>query len=525
MKLKYLLPLAVVLTGCQTTQTSVEQEEPVNTVSTHDNSAGMAPEVKPVVKLSPKAHLDLWDEIEAGFTIPVPNNERITKHRNWYLKHPEHMRRVAGRAEPFMYLVVQEIKKRDMPLELALLPVVESAFDPFAYSHGGAAGMWQIISSTGKRFGLEQDWWYDGRRDVIRSTNAALDYLEYLHKMMDGDWLHAIAAYNSGEGRVLRAIKKNRLAGKPADFWNLELPKETKAYVPKLLALTDLLSNSEQYNINVPPIANTPVLAKVETGAQIDLAYAAELAEMELQALHLINPAFNRWATSPNGPHELLVPVEKAENFALALAKIPYAKRVQWQRYKIQPGDSLGGIANKFGTQVKVLKSANNLSSNNIRAGKYLLIPSANPSTSSYQISAQPKLAKKQHIKGKVKHKYKVKSGDTLWQIARQYKVSYKDLARWNGISTKTTLKLGQELIIWQPKATASKTSTNPNTHSLTQKRITYTVRSGDSLSTIAAKFKLRVADVIEWNKLNSNQYLQPGQKLKLFVDVTDQSA
>lgn len=251
---------------------------------------------------------DVWTRISNQFAFDIPDNNRVTLQRNWYLKHPEYMARVVNRARPFLFYITEEIEKRNMPLEIALLPIVESAFDPFAYSHGRAAGMWQFIPGTAKRFGIRQTWWYDGRRDVIASTQGALDYLTYLNEMFDGNWLHALAAYNSGEGRVLRAIKRAKAAGQKTDFWSLDLPRETRAYVPKLLALADILKKRDDYAFAWPAVDNIEAVKVVDIGSQVDLAFAAELADMKLEALHALNPGFNRWATDPDGPHHLLLP-------------------------------------------------------------------------------------------------------------------------------------------------------------------------------------------------------------------------
>ena len=226
---------------------------------------------------------DVWNRVAYQLSINVPQNRQVVAERNWYAKHPSYIKRVSKRAEPFLHFIVDEIERREMPIELALLPIVESAFDPFAYSHGRASGLWQFIPGTGNRFQLKQSWWYDGRRDVIAATHAALDYLSFLHKTLDGDWLNAIAAYNSGEGRVLRAIKRNRKKHLPTDFWSLDLPKETSSYVPKLLALADLLKRNDEFNLKWHPIANEPHIEVVDAQQQIDLAKAADLAGMKLE--------------------------------------------------------------------------------------------------------------------------------------------------------------------------------------------------------------------------------------------------
>lgn len=458
---------------------------------------------------------DVWQRVSDGLRFHIPDDKRVESQRNWYLKHPEYMKRVVTRAQPFLYYIVDEIEKRDMPMELVLLPIVESAFDPFAYSHGRAAGMWQFIPGTGKRFGMEQTWWYDGRRDVVASTQGALDYLTYLANMFDGNWLHALAAYNSGEGRVSKAIRANKKAGKPTDFWNLRLPRETRAYVPKLLALADILKNRDTYAYAWPEVENVAVIDIVDIGSQVDLAFAADLAGMSLKELHALNPGFNRWATSPEGPHRLVLPLDKASTFADALAKIDRNDRLNWVRYTVKSGDSLSEIASKYHTTVNVVKQVNELKSNTIRVGQAIMVPVALKALDAYSLSQGERLAATQNTKRSA-HKitHTVKSGDTLWDIARKYKVSTKKLASWNGMAPNDMLKLGKTLVVWQ-EAPASKNS------DAIIKQLTYTVRNGDSLSRIASKFNVRINDISKWNNINSKRYLQPGQKLKLFVDVT----
>lgn len=459
---------------------------------------------------------DVWERASANFQLYIPEEVRINTQRKWYLKHPEYMSRVVKRAKPFLYYIVEEIEKRDMPMELVLLPIVESAFDPFAYSHGRAAGMWQFIPGTGKRFGMAQTWWYDGRRDVIASTQGALDYLTYLNKMFDGNWLHALAAYNSGEGRVLRAIKNNKRAGKPIDFWNLSLPRETRAYVPKLLALADILKNKEEYTFKWPEVENQAVIETVDIGSQVDLAFAAELADISLKELHSLNPGFNRWATSPDGPHRLVLPLSKAEAFSEALAKIDKKERLNWVRHKVKPGDSLIKIAKQYHTTVKVIKQVNEIRGTMIRIGDPIMVPVALQELDSYSLSQEQRLASLQSNKtSKQKIQHKVQSGDTLWDLSRKYKVGTKQLAKWNGMAPGDMLHPGKTLVVWlEGKSDAGVT-----------KKLTYTVRNGDSLSRIASKFNIKVSDISKWNGLNTKRYLQPGQKLKLYVDVTRLSA
>jgi membrane-bound lytic murein transglycosylase D len=459
---------------------------------------------------------DVWQRVRSQLNFKFEDNKRIAAQRNWYLKHPNYMKRVAKRAKPFLHLIVEKLEQQNMPLELVLLPIVESAFDPFAYSHGRAAGMWQFIPSTGKRFGMKQTWWYDGRRDVMASTQGAIDYLNYLVKMYDGNWLHALAAYNSGEGRVKRAVKKNKKAGKPTDFWNLDLPRETRAYVPKLLALADILANSEQYNFDWPKIDNIPLTQEVLVGSQIDLALAADMAGLTVKELHALNPGYNRWATDPNGPYNLLLPIDKVEKFSTELAKTDNSQRLNWVRHKVKSGDSLLKLAKKYHTTTDIISKVNELKGNVIIAGKHLIIPVALKSLDSYSLSQEQRLAKTQSKKsGTYKLNHTVKSGDTFWDISREYKVNLRQLAKWNGMAPRDTLRPGKKLVIWVNDVSKGQRK------DAVMRTLTYTVRNGDSLARIAGKFKVKVSDIQKWNQSKLKKYIQPGQKLKIFVDVT----
>jgi len=532
---------AVVLSGCQTMQTG----ENTRTVPAASNTAATTETVpaaaaqpstsgaenisevtaKPQTPSEPAPPIDMWQLTRDNFKLDLnPDQPRFRAQLKWYGTHPKYMNRVIARASRYYHHILNEVLKRGMPAELALLPIVESAYDPFAYSHGRASGPWQFIPGTGKRFGLKQTWWYDGRRDIVASTRAALDYLDMLQKRYDGDYLLALAAYNAGEGNVDRAVKRNRKAGKPIDFWSLKLPRETSAYVPKLLAVSRMFNNPEEFGFEPTPIPNKPYFTVVETGGQLDLAEAARLAEIETDELYLLNPGFNRWATDPEGPHYLLLPVEKAEGFSERLAALPADKRMSWKRYIVKRGDSLGKIANKYNTTTATLRTTNNIKGNLIRAGQALLIPEASHQPSSYTLSKlQRQLRKQEKIARntrKRKINYTVKGGDSFWSIARKHKVSVRSLASWNGMAPKDPLRKGKKLVIWQKPSSNVKLASSSQSNQMVRK-IGYKVRSGDSLSRIAGRFKVKISDIQRWNKLDASKYLQPGQRLTLYVDIT----
>jgi len=453
-----------------------------------------------------------WTELRQGFRLSGTQQPAVRKNANEYGRSARQVERIFRRADPYLAYIYQEVKKRGFPNELVLLPFVESAYDPFAYSHGRAAGMWQFIPGTGKMYGLKQDWWYDGRRDVVESTQAALNYLDYLQQRFDGDWLLAIAAYNSGSGTVSKAIKRNRKAGKPTDFWHLTLPRETSAYVPKLLAISDVVRHPEKYGVVLAPVDSTPAFAIVDTGGQLDMAVAAELATIDTEQLYLLNPGFNRWSTHPDGPHQLAIPVAQAAVFEENLTALPDEQRVKWIRHKIKKGETLSGIARRYSTTVSVLRNTNVLQSSNIRSGQHLLVPVAAQDASRYTALAkhlQPAAASSSS--GKLTHK--VRQGDSLWNIARQYDVTVNQVTRWNRLDNGKLIRPGQQLVIWQK----GKTSADGKR----VRKVNYTVRNGDSLYRIAQKFSVSITDLRRWNNLSRGKYLQPGQHLKLYVDVT----
>ncbi len=388
-----------------------------------------------------QASTELWERIRSELSWQVPNNKQVDQAVNNYLAQSGYLPVVSQRGSLYLYYIVEEVQKRNMPMEIALVPLVESTLNPFAYSSSRAAGLWQIMPKTGEDLGLQQTWWFDGRRAVCDSTQAALDYLEELHTEFDNDWLLALAAYNAGKGRVARARRDNIKKGLPTDFWSLKLPRETRRYVPKVLALSRILAEPEAHAVEIPSIANEPAFEIAEIGGQIELAKAAELADVSLETLRGLNPGQLRWATDPEGPQELLVPFGTGGRFEEELARLGPTERVRWRHYTIQWGDNLIGIAKKFHTDVALLRQVNGITGSNIRAGKSLIIPGSD---------------------------------------------------RISGLAI----------------------TENPLTQA-----IGYKVRRGDSLTRIAGKYKVSIADIVAWNTLDMGKYLQPGQTLKLHVN------
>jgi FOG: LysM repeat len=472
--------------------------------------------VEEVSKVPEFEYEDIWARIRNGYGLPVISNAQVDAHLKWYSNHQAHLDRVTERSQRYLHYVVSELENNDMPLELALLPMIESSYDPFAYSRAKAAGLWQFVSGTGKNFGLRQDWWYDGRRDVVASTDAAIRYLQRLYNMFDNDWLLALAAYNSGEGRVRRAIEKNRSAGKPTDFWSLQLPKETRSYVPHLLALAQIVRTPEAYSVSLHDIPNDPYFIKISLDSQIDLMQAARLADIDLTELQHLNAGYNRWLTAPSGEHVLLVPVANAESFTSQLDNMPKLPPISWSEHTVAKGDVLGSIARRYKTTVDAIKSVNRLKNNNIRIGQVLLVPSAAITMPEYTTSEDLMYGYGKKKPGSGAQYHTVRSGDNLWTIARRYDTSVNTIARLNNISTKALLKPGQKLLV-SNKANVVVDKTVVAENGL--QKLVYQIQRGDTLYSIANRFRLSTKDILSWNSVKDASYIHPGQSLTLYVN------
>lgn len=468
------------------------------------------------------AHHDLWDHLRSTFALNLSqDNPRIEAQIKWYVAHQAYLDRCFQRGSRYLYYITEQLQKNNMPGELALLPIVESAFDPFAYSHGRASGLWQFIPSTGRIYGLHQDWWYDGRRDIVSSTKAAVNYFQALSNRFNGQWLLALASYNSGAGTVLRAVNHNQARHRPTDFWHLHLPRETSAYVPKLLAIAKIVANPQKYGVTLQSIPDQPYFSIVDVGSQIDLAQAAKLAGADLDQIYLLNPGFNRWATDPKGPHRLLVPAKNADSFQAALAQLSPRQRLKWDHYRVRSGDTLLRIAHHFRTTPEFIRKVNRLASNMIRQGQELLIPVASHDGSYYSLSASQRRRAVQASysgEGLTRVNYRVRAGDTLWDIARAHNVSVRKLAKWNSMAPTDPLMPGKSLVIWSHR-THMTLASNRMRHEMVRK-IGYHVHHGDSLYRIADRFNVSVNDIVGWNEINPDNYLRPGESLVLYVDV-----
>ena len=444
--------------------------------------------------------IDIWERIRRELTIKIPNDQiaATSIYRERLYKNQSAVNRISKSGQRYLFHTLSRAQELDLPVELALLPFVESEFDPYAKSVDGATGIWQFMPATGKEWGLKSNWWYDGKKDVLASTEAALKFLSYLHQKFDEDWLLAMAAYNTGPTRVNRAIRKNKMQDKGIRFWDLDLPKETTAYVPKLLVLCELINNPKSFEVNLPSIANRPYFQRVKIPGQLDLMQAADLAGLKPETIYELNPGFNQWATDPSGPHYLLLPVGVSDRFVTQLESLDENDLVRWDRYKIRKGDSLSRIASRYKIEVAVLKEINGMNDDLIIAGKEIMVPRG----SAWADKQSPR-----------EQLYIVLKGDTLWNISKKFKVSIEDLVLWNELNLEKPLQINQEIKIFSRYERIRQ-----DLPSRELRTMLYPVKSGDTISRIASKFEISPQKIQEWNEIEDVSKIFPGQVLKLFL-------
>ncbi len=578
--------ISLTLVGCATTQPAGQTAEEPNKslgfkslrfseLKTPGGSAGAvdgklarvevptAPDAVRPVDLASETD-DLFERIRHGFSMPEINNDLVLYHQQWYMSRPDYLRRTVERSSRYMHFIVEEIEKRGMPMELALLPMVESSYNPMAYSRSKASGLWQFIPATGKRYNLDQDWWKDERRDIVASTGAALDYLQSIYEM-HGDWQLALASYNWGEGAVGRAIAKNKAQGLPTDYESLTMPSETKNYVPKLQALKNIFRNpSLVADLGLPKIINRPYFATVTKDVDIDVKVAAKLAEMPVDEFLALNPAHNRPVIKAQTP--IVVPDERLDTFKRNIAQLESDNKPlsYWQSYSLQRGDKLDKVAKRFGVSVVTLKSINGLQARaKIAPGLTLLVPrqgadsqevatvpaapasavAVAPATDSAKVVEPEPVA----VEKSSPRSYTVRKGDTLPVLAKRFGVSVAEIKRANHLKSDK-LAVGARLALGEPaprtgaaikvasatddekvskrvkveikaeagaKADTKAVAKKADARKPAAKVAHYKVRKGDTLYSIAKQFKVDTDDILRWNRV-SPATLTPGTTLTI---------
>jgi LysM repeat protein len=495
---------------------------------------------------------DMWDVLRQEFVLQhYEDNPQVQEQIQWFMQHQDFLLNSANRAAPYLYYILQQVHKRNLPAELALLPIFESAYNPFAYSPAGAAGIWQMMPSTASGYGIKQNWWYDGRRDIIVSTQAALNHLAYLANFFNTNWLLALAAYDTGQGNVIIAINKNIRDGYTTDFWSLPVARETRIYVPRLLALATIIAHPEKYPVYFPPVRNAPYLAQVEVGNQMDLKKAAMFAGLTLKKLMQLNPGYNRMITGPSGSYKLVLPIENVQQFTENLQETPsYRPSIHWQRYKVKSGDTLVALAKRYNSSPSALSKINQLRSKHVRPGTNLVLPGTVasaprplPMPSSARLIAaaatrhvmsetppralstlppppapEDSLPMQSAYTSPVSSDYSIQPGDTIYmtrrgdnlqKVAAHFHVNPQDLLAANPASNARALGPDERLVIPTHLAKLSKTLK----YQLTGGDTIYMVRVGDTVDKIAQRFhttapEIRIANLIADNDLHEGDRL-----------------
>lgn len=522
------------------TRTNTQADPPSNT----DPSAGLSsdpvttnpPANKPTTGfLSFFSHNssqdDMWSALRSGFELQhYDNTPQVQEQIAWFVHNQGYLYRTAYRAAPYMYYIYQQVQQRHLPTELVLLPILESAYNPFASSNRGAAGLWQLERGTASAFGVKQDWWYDGRRDVLASTNAALDYLTYLQNFFGDNWYLALAAYDSGEGTVQEAMRRNIRDGYSTDFWSLPLPMETRSYVPRLLALASIIADPDKYNIHLPAISDSPYLGAVDIGSQIDLDEAAKLANISLDELKQLNPGYVHYTTDPHGPHKLLLPFDKIQMFQENLLNIAKTETTSWKHYRVHRGDTLESVAQEFNTSIDLLQQVNHLHSNRLLHVKTLLIPYSNTTQTAMNTATNTSTDNSTSI---------VTADNAEAQAAQQAAISQNVNTATDNTSTNSSGS--EQLASADNENNSSENTTTPsdenyatqNTATTTidnnslpssPKTVTHIIKKGETLGVIARHYHVSINDLRRWNHINPT-HMKPGMKLTIIYGNTTPTA
>lgn len=452
-KIVILLLLTLDLVAC----TSVPKQSSINPHSLSTKSSENKDDLSAFdFQASKLPQGNIWDEFRRNLALPDGTRRpEVQSQIRWFQKHQGYLNRAISHGAPYIYFLYQETEQLHLPAELALIPLHESDYNPFCYSHAGANGLWQLMPGTASGFGLKINRWYDGRRDIVASTHAALKYITYLHYFFNNDWLLAIAAYNAGEGKVQAAIMHNERRNLPTDFWSLRLPHETHTYVPRLLALAAIFKDPDRYGIKLLPVNNAPYFAEVDVGKQIDIRQAAKFADVDVETMRMLNPGLRRSSSDPDGPYTLLVPADRVDSFKQKLSE-----------------------------------------------------PEENSEEATSELTTEKNSTiAEERIPGPKQVVYTVKTGDTLASVAKKYGVKAHQVAYWNQLNENATVTDSDELVIWLEHGKTAK-------HAVAKSSV-YKVKPGDSLALIAKRFHISSKQLMSNNNLHSSR-LKIGQKLRV---------
>mgnify|MGYP003322658445 FL=1 len=482
------ISLLVLIVGCQ--QIEVYQENPSEL---NDIDIGIEENVIEISTTQP--YQDVWDFIKQNNTSQNTNilNDQVLAYMNMHLKDLDKFDAYLNDSYYFLYFVIQELEKNNLPLELAILPYIESNYDPFSISSSGAVGIWQFMPRTGRLYQLDRSWWNEDRHDPFRSTEAAVKYLKYLYQRFDQNIYHTLAAYNAGPSLLDRRINQNKRRGMDTDFWSLNVPVQTKNYVPKYIALRELIFNSENYGVKLPEIPYEPVVKKISIPGQVEVLTLSEYLDIKPELLYKLNAGYTKWASAPENESVFYIPSEKYILFEDEDNPFKNSNQINWISHIVQSGDSLWSLASKYDTEVKIIKKINYLNNDLLSINDTLLIPLSKSKSNNFIPYEM----------------YIVSEGDTLWSIAKEYNIEIRDLSRMNSIDENSYLQLGQQLSIG-----------NKNIHRNMESKkrtILYSVKQGDNLFKISELFDVSIRSIEEINNFK-NTTLMPGQIIKVAI-------
>ena len=482
------IPLLILIVGCQ--QIEVYQENPSEL---NDIDIGIEENVIEISTTQP--YQDVWDFIKQNNTSQNTNilNDQVLAYMNMHLKDLDRFDEYLNDSYYFLYFVIQELEKNNLPLELAILPYIESNYDPFSISSSGAVGIWQFMPRTGRLYQLDKSWWNEDRHDPFRSTEAAVKYLKYLYQRFDQNIYHTLAAYNAGPSLLDRRINQNKRRGMDTDFWSLNVPVQTKNYVPKYIALRELILNSDNYGIKLPQIPYEPVVKKISIPGQVEVLTLSEYLDIKPELLYKLNAGYTKWASAPEDESVFYIPSEKYILFENEDNPFKNSNQINWISHIVQSGDSLWSLASKYDTEVRIIKKINYLNNDLLSINDTLLIPLSKSKSNNFIPYEM----------------YIVSEGDTLWSIAKEYNIEIRDLSRMNSIDENSYLQLGQQLSIG-----------NKNIHRNMESKkrtILYSVKQGDNLFKISELFDVSIRSIEEINNFK-NTTLMPGQIIKVAI-------
>ena len=478
----------ILIVGCQQmgvvenyNKEKIVESIPINNILQHENKI--------------ITYEDIWEYILSNNpeNKEAYINERILFYMNMHLKDADKFEQYLNDSYYFIYYVIKELEKEKLPLELALIPYIESNYDPFSISSSGAVGMWQFMPKTGRLYELNKTWWNEDRHDPYRSTEAAVDYLKYLYERFNQDVYLTLAAYNAGPTLLSRRINQNKRRGLETDFWSLNLPNQTKEYVPKYIALKELIFNSEKYELTLPEIPHKPVVQKIIIPGQVEVITLSEFLDIKPELLYKLNAGYTKWASAPKDQSIFYIPIEKYYLFESEDNPFRDTNQINWISHIVESGDSLWALASKYDTEVGIIKQINYLNNDLLSIGSTLLIPLSKSKSNTF-------IPYEMHI---------VSEGDTLWDIAKTYNLEVSDLANMNSINENSYLQLGQQLTIG-----------NKNIHRNIESKkrtILYSIKQGDNLYKISELFDVTIKSIKDINNFEDDT-LMPGQIIKIAI-------